>query len=101
MFLVCVLSVLAASDFLMRRAVRSDIDSVRKNMSLVYAKKSDEIRCALCMFLHVTVACGTKILMWRNIKNRVATFVRESTYLRSSHGSRRRSGSRYLLHTRV
>ena len=32
-------------------------------MSLVYAKKSDEIGCALCVFLHVTVACGTEILM--------------------------------------
>jgi hypothetical protein len=32
-------------------------------MSLVYAKKSDEIGCALRMFLHATVACGTEILM--------------------------------------
>jgi len=32
-------------------------------MSLVYAKKSDEIRCALRVFLHATVACGTEILM--------------------------------------
>ncbi len=32
-------------------------------MSLVYAKKSDEIGCALHMFLHATVACGTEILM--------------------------------------
>ena len=32
-------------------------------MSLVYAKKSDEIRCALHVFLHATVACGTEILM--------------------------------------
>jgi hypothetical protein len=62
-------------------------------MSLAYAKKSDEIGCALCVFLHATVACGTEILMWRNIKNRVATLVRESTYLRSSHGSHRRSAS--------
>jgi hypothetical protein len=38
-------------------------------MSLVYAKKSDEIGCALRVFLHATVACGTEILMWRNIKN--------------------------------
>ena len=48
-------------------------------MSLVYAKKSDEIGCVLRVFLHATVARGTKILMWRNIKNRVATLVREST----------------------
>jgi len=32
-------------------------------MSLVYAKKSDEIGCALRVFLHATVACGTEILM--------------------------------------
>ena len=32
-------------------------------MSLVYAKKSDEIRCVLRMFLHATVVCGTEILM--------------------------------------
>ncbi len=32
-------------------------------MSLVYAKKSDEIGCALCVFLHATVACDTEILM--------------------------------------
>jgi len=32
-------------------------------MSLVYAKKSDEIGCALHVFLHATVACGTEILM--------------------------------------
>jgi len=32
-------------------------------MSLVYAKKSDEIGCVLCVFLHVTAACGTEILM--------------------------------------
>jgi len=32
-------------------------------MSLVYAKKSDEIECALRVLLHVTVACGTEILM--------------------------------------
>ena len=33
-------------------------------MSLVYAKKSDEIGCALRVFLHATVACGTEILMY-------------------------------------
>ena len=32
-------------------------------MSLVYAKKSDEIGCALRVFLHATMACGTEILM--------------------------------------
>ncbi len=32
-------------------------------MSLVYAKKSDEIGCALRVFLHATAACGTEILM--------------------------------------
>jgi len=32
-------------------------------MSFVFAKKSDEIGCALCAFLHATVACGTEILM--------------------------------------
>ncbi len=32
-------------------------------MSLVYAKKSDEIGCALRVFLHATVVCVTDILM--------------------------------------
>ncbi len=32
-------------------------------MSLVYAKKSDKIICALRVFLHASVACGTEILM--------------------------------------
>ena len=32
-------------------------------MSLVYAKKSDEIRCALRVFLRATAACGTETLM--------------------------------------
>jgi hypothetical protein len=32
-------------------------------MSLVYAKKSDEIGCALRVFLHATAACGTEMLM--------------------------------------
>jgi hypothetical protein len=39
-------------------------------MSLVYAKKSDEIH----MFLHATVACGTELLDVLGIKNRVAMF---------------------------
>jgi hypothetical protein len=32
-------------------------------MSLVYARKSDEIGCALRVFLHAAMACGTEILM--------------------------------------
>ena len=32
-------------------------------MSLIYAKKSDEIGCARRVFQHAAVACGTKILM--------------------------------------
>jgi hypothetical protein len=32
-------------------------------VSLVYAKKSDEIGCALRVFLHATVVCVTDILM--------------------------------------
>jgi len=32
-------------------------------MSLVYAKKSDEIGCVLRVFLHAAMACGTEILM--------------------------------------
>jgi hypothetical protein len=32
-------------------------------MSLIHAKKSDDIGCALRVFLHATVACGTEILM--------------------------------------
>ncbi len=55
----------------------------------------------LRMFLHATVACGIKILDVLGIKIRVATLVRESTYLRSSHGSRMRSASRYLPRMRV
>ena len=55
----------------------------------------------LRMFLHATVACGTELLDVLGIKIRVAMLARESTYLRSSHGSRRRSASRYLPRTRV
>ena len=55
----------------------------------------------LRMFLHATIACGTELLDVLGIKYRVAMLVRESTYLRSSHGSRRRSASRYLPRTRV
>jgi len=32
-------------------------------MSLLYAKKSDGIGCALRVFPHAAVACGTEILM--------------------------------------
>ena len=42
-----------STDFLMRRSVRSDIRFCKKIMSLVYAKKSDEIGCVL----HVCFAC--------------------------------------------
>jgi hypothetical protein len=52
----------------------------------------------LCVFLHATVACGTELLDVLGIKIRVAMLVRESTYLRSSHGSRRRHARpRYSL----
>ena len=62
------------------------------------------VSCVPRVFLHasvVYVACGIEILDVLDIKIRVATLVRESTYLRSSHGSRRRSASRYLPRTRV
>ena len=66
---------------------------------------SECVSCVPRMFLHaivVCVACGTELLDVLGIKIRVATLiVRESTYLRSSHGSRRRSASRYLPRTRV
>ena len=62
---------------------------------------SDVCSCVLHVFLHATVSCGTELLDVLDIKIRVATLVRESTYLRSSHGSRRRSASRYLPRTRV
>jgi hypothetical protein len=45
----------------------------------------------LRMFLYATVACGTELPDVLGIKIRVAMLVRESTYLRSSHGYRRRS----------
>jgi hypothetical protein len=59
------------------------------------------VLCVLCVFLHATVACGTELLDVLGIKICVATLVQESTYLRSSHGSRRRSASRYLPRTCV
>ena len=67
--------------------------------------RSECVSCVPHVFLHaivVCVACGTELLDVLGIKIRVATLiVRESTYLRSSHGSRRRSASRYLPRTRV
>ena len=52
-------------------------------MSLVYAKKSDEIGCVLCMFLHATVACGTEILMCKGHQESCGYALYESllTYL--------------------
>ena len=66
--------------------------------------RSGCVSCVHRVFLHasvVYVACGIEILDVLDIKICVATLVRESTYLRSSHGSRRRSTSRYLPRTRV
>jgi hypothetical protein len=66
--------------------------------------RSECVSCVPRVFLHaivVYVACGTGILDVLDIKIRVAMLVRESTYLSSSHGSRRRSASRYLPRTRV
>ena len=66
--------------------------------------RSGCVSCVHRVFLHasvVYVACGTEILDVLDIKIRVATLVRESTYLRSSHRSRMRSASRYPLCTRV
>ena len=66
--------------------------------------RSECVSCVPRVFLHaivVYVACGIVILDVLDIKICVAMLVRESTYLRSSHGSRRRSASRYLPRTRV
>ena len=66
--------------------------------------RSECVSCVPRVFLHasvVYVACGIEILDVLDIRIRVATLVRESTYLRSSHGSRRRSASRYPPRTRV
>ena len=52
------------------------------------------VSCVPRVFLHanvVYVACGIEILDVLDIKIRVATLVRESTYLRSSHGPCMRS----------
>ena len=74
-------------------------------MSLVYAKKSDEIgMCFMCASRVSTYMRGelvSRILMSRNIKMEWPRSVRESTYIRSSLGSRRRSASRYLPHARA
>jgi hypothetical protein len=39
------------------------------------------VSCVLRVFLHATVACGSELLDVLGIKYRVATLVRESTYL--------------------
>ncbi len=44
-------------------------------MSLVYAENSDEIGCALHVFIRATKVCDTYCLMYWNIKIRVATLV--------------------------
>jgi hypothetical protein len=68
---------------------------------------SECVSCVPRVFLHasvvlVYVACGIEILDVLDIKICVATLVRESTsYLRSSHGSRMKSASRYLPRTHV
>ena len=65
---------------------------------------SECVSCVPRVFLHasvVYVACGIEILDVLDTKICVATLVRESTYFRSSHGSCRRSASRYLPRTRV
>jgi hypothetical protein len=59
--------------------------------------RSECVSCVPRVFLHAIVVCvayGTELLDVLGIKIHVATLVRESTYLRSSHGSRRRSASR-------
>jgi len=54
-------------------------------MSLVYAKKIDEIGSVLHMFLPAAVACGTEILMCEGYKESCGyALLRESTYIRTS-----------------
>jgi len=53
------------------------------------------------VFLHACAASGTVNLDTEEHQNRAAMLVRESTYMRSSLGSRRRSASRYLPRARV
>jgi len=54
-------------------------------MSLVYAKKSDEIGCALCVFLHATVACGTEILMGKGHQESCGYALHESLLTYVAH----------------
>ena len=54
-------------------------------MSLVYAKKSDEIRCALHVFLHATVACGTEILMCEGHQESCGCALYESLLTYAAH----------------
>ena len=66
--------------------------------------RSECVSCVPRVFLHasvVYVVCGIDILDVLDIKIRVTTLVRESTYLCSSHGSCMRSASRYLPRMRV
>jgi len=44
-------------------------------MSLVCAENSDEIGCALHVFIRATEVCDTSYLMYWNIKIRMATCV--------------------------
>jgi len=53
-----------------------------------------------CFYMHAQ-RVGTENLDAEEHQNRAATLVRESTYMRSSPGSRRRSASRYLPRARV
>ncbi len=80
----------------------------KKIMSLVYAKISDDIgMCFMCASRVSTCECSVDVAVWyrdtwcTRHQIWVAMLVRESTYLRSSPGSRRRSASRYLPRTRV
>ena len=65
--------------------------------------RSGCVSCVHRVFLHasvVYVARGIEILDVLDIKIRVATLVRESTYLRSSHGSHRRFRDSHLVEIR-
>jgi len=54
-------------------------------MSLVYAKKSDESGCVLCVFLHVTAACGTEILMCEGYQESCCYALYESLFTYVAH----------------
>ena len=54
-------------------------------MSLVYAKKSDEIGCACHVFLHVTAACGTEILMCKGHQEMCGYALYESLLTNVAH----------------